>query len=202
MCCDAKQKQWAQVPLSQRIQVCQRFIDTFSNRKHDRAAEISWQMGKPLSQALGEVAGMSARVRALINMAPEALADDELAPIGDGKILRSIKKEPVGVVLTLAPWNYPLLTAVNSVVPAILAGNSVVLKHSERTPSVANAFVDAFEEAGLPKNVLTSTLCSNDVTAGAIKNPNIGFVAFTGSVKGGQSVYRVCNEIDRVSGRQ
>jgi len=186
-----QQREWRHVPLAQRIEVCTRFMEVFNNNKLSIASDISWQMGKPLSQSTGEVAGTLQRLRAMIAMAPEALADDQLPPLSNGAILRSIKKEPIGVALVLAPWNYPLLTAANAVFPAILAGNAVVLKHSERTPSAATAFVSAFEEAGLPKHLMSSVLCTNDVTAQAIRNPRVGYVAFTGSVQGGRSVHKV-----------
>jgi len=190
-CVGVQQREWRHVPLAQRIEVCTRFMEVFNNNKLSIASDISWQMGKPLSQSTGEVAGTLQRLRAMIAMAPEALADDQLPPLSNGAILRSIKKEPIGVALVLAPWNYPLLTAANAVFPAILAGNAVVLKHSERTPSAATAFVSAFEEAGLPKHLMSSVLCTNDVTAQAIRNPRVGYVAFTGSVQGGRSVYKV-----------
>lgn len=159
----------------------------FEKAKDQIAADITAQMGKPLSQAKGEVDGALARIKALIKIAPAALADETLEE--KNGFFRKITKEPVGVVLVIAPWNYPLLTAVSAVIPAVLAGNSVILKHSERTPLVGDAFQNAFNNAGA-NNLVTSIHCAHDVTAQLINNPSIGFVSFTGSVRGGRQVYQ------------
>src|SRR3989304_6304913 len=98
------------------------------------------------------------------------------------------RREPLGVVFVVAPWNYPYLTAVNAVVPALLAGNAVVLKHSAQTPLCAERFAAAFAAAGLPDGVFQVLHMSHDLTAAAIEDPNVDFVAFTGSVAGGHAV--------------
>ena len=188
------QQDWSQVPLPERIAVCQRFIDVWTSKGsadkafvEQTAVDISSQMGKPLNYARGEVGGMLERANAMVSMAPEALASKDLPKEG---FLRRIVKEPVGVVLTIAPWNYPLLTAVNSILPAILSGNSVMIKHSERTPLTGDALAKAFSMAGAPADLVQSLHCSHDVTRSVIQHPATGFVSFTGSVTGGRAVFQ------------
>lgn len=120
-------------------------------------------------------------------LAPECLAAEELPH--KANFTRRIEKLPVGVVLCIAPWNYPLLTAVNCIVPAVLAGNAVQLKHSPRTPLCAEAFERAFVAAGAPSGLVQSLACENDAVHAAIALPEVGLVSFTGSVGVGRSVH-------------
>lgn len=180
---------WKGKTLADRCALVNRYITAVLEDKDAIAKEISLQMGKPLSQARGEVNGLVDRTRALIAMAPEALATEVLPPLDNLK--RRIEKEPVGVVLAITPWNYPLLTTVNSVVPALLAGNAVVIKPSPKTPLTAvSAFVNPFLKAGAPEGIITSLNTSNTTTGDLIANPSIGFVSFTGSVATGRNIYK------------
>lgn len=160
---------------------------SFEKNKVQIATDISGQMGKPFQQAKGEVNGVFERVKAMIKLAPTALADEVLEE--KKGFYRKITKEPVGVVLVIAPWNYPLLTAANAIIPAILAGNSVIIKHSGRTPLCGNAFEQAFNEAGA-SNLVRALHCDHDVTEQVLNDAAVGFVAFTGSVNGGHQVYQ------------
>ena len=128
----------------------------------------------------------------MIDVAADALADDVMEP-KDG-FRRFIRREPLGVVLVMAPWNYPYLASVNTVVPAIVAGNSVILKVSQQTPRVAERYAEAFRDAGLPDGVFQYLHASHDDVAGMIADRRIRFVAFTGSVAGGQAVQRAASE--------
>lgn len=103
---------------------------------------------------------------------------------------RYIAKEPVGVVLVIAPWNYPFLTAVNSIVPALVAGNAVVLKHSTQTLIAGERFAQAFDEAGLPSNLFSNIFVSHDITSELLEARTFDFVNFTGSVGGGKQIER------------
>jgi len=124
----------------------------------------------------------------MIRLAEEALADVVPPPRPD--FTRFIRREPLGVVLVLAPWNYPWLTAVNAVVPALMAGNAVLLKHSEQTPTVPERMARAARAASLPEGVFQFVHTSHEGTARAIRDPRVDFVAFTGSVEGGHAVHR------------
>jgi acyl-CoA reductase-like NAD-dependent aldehyde dehydrogenase len=165
-----------------------RAVDAFVARSAEIAGEISWQMGRPASQSPREVGGFEERARYMIGIAGAALEDVDVGA-KDG-FTRFIRREPLGVVLTIAPWNYPYLTAVNSVVPALMAGNCVVLRHSAQTPLCAERIAEAFAAAGLPPGVLRVLHCGHDVAEALIAGPGVDFVAFTGSVAAGRRVQR------------
>lgn len=182
------QQSWRRVPLSERAAYCTRFVDALLAHKAAVAEELSWQIGRPIAQSPGELRGFEERARAMIALAPSALAPIDPGPKPGFE--RAIQRVPLGVVLTIAPWNYPYLTAVNSVVPALLAGNAVILKHSAQTPLVAERFAEAFLAAGLPDAVFQFVHCSHADTERLIQSPHTAFVAFTGSVAGGHAVQR------------
>ena len=173
-------------PLEERIALCERVCTTFQRNAESIAIEITRQMGKPIAEARREVATMVDRAHAMMAFAPTALAETVLPPKAGFE--RRIEKVPVGIVLDIAAWNYPLLIAVNVVVPAVLAGNAVILKHSSRTPLCGKRFADAFRDAGAPDGVVSAFAGDHDVTAAIVRCPEIGYVAFTGSVRGGREV--------------
>jgi acyl-CoA reductase-like NAD-dependent aldehyde dehydrogenase len=180
------QSRWKHTPLAERAALLTRFVDAFVARGDAIAEEISWQMGRPLASAPGEVRGLEERARYMIDIAPQALAD--VRTTDKTGFTRFIRREPLGVVLTVAPWNYPYLTAVNSVVPALLAGNTVVLKHSAQTPLCAERFAECFAGAGLPAGVFQILHMDHAGVEQAIRDEHLAFVAFTGSVGGGHAV--------------
>jgi acyl-CoA reductase-like NAD-dependent aldehyde dehydrogenase len=149
-------------------------------------------MGRPSRYAPNEVRGTLERARHMIAIAPQALADLDAGP--KENFTRFVRREPLGVVLTIAAWNYPYLIAVNSVVPALMAGNVVILKHSAQTPLCAERFASALQEAGLPHGVFQALHMSHEDTERAIRDPRVDFVAFTGSVAGGHAVQRAASE--------
>ncbi len=179
-------KRWHQVPLSERQDICTQAVDAFVANKEQIAEEITWQMGRPIAYAPGEVAGFEERARYMIEAADEALNRITI-PEKEG-FTRYIKREPLGVVFVIAPWNYPYLTAVNAIVPALLAGNTVIVKHSAQTPLCAERMVEAFQSAGLPEGVFQYLHLTHDSTTKVIQSREIDFVAFTGSVAGGEMV--------------
>ena len=185
----AAQKTWKNTPVSERMALCSKAVDAFVARKAEIAEEISWQMGRPISQAPGEVAGFEERARHMISIAESALAD--IKPEAKDGFTRYIKRVPVGVVFVVAPWNFPYLTSVNAIMPALLAGNSVVLKHSAQTPLCAERLKQAFDAAGMPEGVFQYMHLSHSDTEAVIRSPLVNFVAFTGSVPGGEMVERV-----------
>src|SRR6202034_3556678 len=124
----AAQLAWGRTPLAARCEVLGRAVDAFVAKANDIAAEITWQMGRPIRHAPGEIRGFEERARYMLNVAPEALG--RVLPADKAGFRRQIKRVPLGVVAVVAPWNYPYLTSVNAVLPALIAGNAVVLKHS------------------------------------------------------------------------
>ncbi len=187
------QDQWRRVPLAERKALCVKFIEAFRAMADDVALKMTQQMGKPLSQAQGETRTMIARAEYLIKIADATLADEYLPE--DGNLVKYIRHEPLGVVLDIVAWNYPLLIAVNVVIPSILAGNSVIIKHSSKTPSCGEAFVDAFAKAGAPTDLMQHVIASHGVIDKLIRHAGVDYVSFTGSVRGGHEVMR--SAVDR-----
>ena len=182
----AAQKSWKKVPLAERKKLCTQAVDAFVSKKDEIAEEICWQMGRPIASAAGEVAGMEERARKMINLADAGLASVKL----DEKkgFERWIQREALGVVFVIAPWNYPYLTAINAIMPAILAGNVVILKHSAQTPLCAERLYEAFVAGGLPEGVFQYLHLNHADTEIVIKDERVNHVAFTGSVPGGEMV--------------
>ena len=180
------QPAWHALGIQARGRIVAAAVDHVAAAKDEIARAITIQMGRPLRDAPGEVDGFAARARHMI-----AIADDALAPIAapaQPGFTRFISREPIGVVLTIAPWNYPLVTAVNSIVPALMAGITVILKHSDQTPLCAELIDRAFRDAGAPRGVFQYLHASHDITQRLIRAPEIGYVSFTGSVRGGRIV--------------
>jgi len=180
------QHQWRAAGIAERATVCHRAVDAFVANKADIAREITLQIGRPLRYTPNEVNGFETRARHMIGIADVALADIRPEPIAGFD--RYIKREPVGIVFVIAPWNYPLLTAVNAIVPALMAGNTVLVKHSAQTPLCAERIVAAFAAAGAPEGLVQFLHLSHQDTQQVIRDTRIGFVAFTGSVAGGVAV--------------
>lgn len=185
------QRAWKHIALAERAAICTRFVEDFVSKTAEIAAELSWQMGRPVSAAPSEVRGFEERARYMIETAEQALAYVQTQP--KPGFTRFIRREPLGVVLTIAAWNYPYLIAVNSVVPAIMAGNAVVLKHSSQTPLCAERFEQSFHAAGSPTGVFQVLHMDHASTERAITDPRVDFVAFTGSVDGGHAIQRAAS---------
>jgi acyl-CoA reductase-like NAD-dependent aldehyde dehydrogenase len=182
------QRDWARLPVAARAEAMTRFVDAFVANKEAIAEELTWQMGRPIRYTPGEVRGFEERARMMIRLAPEALAD---VPVSEkAGFRRWIRRSALGVVLVVAPWNYPYLTAVNAVVPALMAGNAVILKHAAQTPLCAERFVEAARAAGLPAGLLQFLHLSHEQVAEVIRSPEIAHVCFTGSVPGGAAMER------------
>ena len=177
---------WKRKPLEQRQALLQRFVELAVRDQDAIASELTMQIGRPIRDGAGEVRGWLERGHKMIELSREALADVE--PSARPGSTRFIRHEPLGLVLTLAPWNYPWLTTVNSIVPALLAGNTVLLKHSEQTPLVAERMLAAAAEAGLPDAVFQVLHLTHEQVAEVVADDRVAFVAFTGSVEGGHAI--------------
>jgi acyl-CoA reductase-like NAD-dependent aldehyde dehydrogenase len=188
----AAQHGWRGTRIEERAALLGRFCAEFERRGAAIAQGLSWQMGRPIRFAPSEVRGTLERARYMISAAAPALAD--LDPGPKPGFRRFIRREPLGVVFTVAAWNYPYLIAVNSVVPALMAGNAVVLKHSAQTPLAAEVFAECFAAAALPAGLFQVLHLSHEDTERVIGDARVDFVAFTGSVAGGRSVQRAAAE--------
>lgn len=182
----AASKAWRRTKLADRIALCDAALSAMLAEADSIAADISTMMGKPLSQARGEVNGMAERARTMMKLAPAALADIQLSP--KEKFERRIVKEALGVVLDMPAWNYPLLTAVNAVFPAVLAGNAVVIRHSPRSLLCGNHFARAFRSAGGPEHLVSAVMCDHETAEGLVRDARVDHVVFTGSTFGGHRI--------------
>lgn len=180
------QKQWQQTSIDERARICEAAVQYFEEKQTQIAEEIAWQMGRPIAFAGAEVNGLAERARHMIASAEQSLAD--IVPAKQEGFNRFIRRQPLGTVFTIAPWNYPLLTAVNSIVPALMAGNSVILKPSAQVPLCGEHFTQAFEATGIPEGVIQNLFLSHADTEKIIGSREMDFVCFTGSVAAGQRI--------------
>ena len=189
------QREWRQTTVAERVTVCRRAADWLVERADELGRELTWQMGRPVAYSPNELKrGFAERVAYMCDIAARALADVEPWVVDPKENFRRfIRREPLGTVLVLAPWNYPWLASVNAVVPALLAGNAVVLKIAPQTPLVAERYAQSFAAAGLPEGVFQFLHLDHDQVAEVIGDERIQFVAFTGSVAGGRAIQQAAS---------
>jgi acyl-CoA reductase-like NAD-dependent aldehyde dehydrogenase len=187
------QKIWCSTPIAKRAAVIERMVQVMERDALEIATELTWQMGRPVRYTPNEILrGFQERARYMSSIAADNLSDIATPQVNG--ITKWIRREPLGTVLVVAPWNYPYLTAVNSIVPALLAGNTVVLKHASQTMLCAERLQAAFDVAGLPAGVFQHVHASHSAVDSMIKDSRINFVVFTGSVDGGTSMERSAAE--------
>ena len=183
----AAQKEWARTTLAERAAVVGRFLDALKAMNTDVTRELALQMGRPVRYG-GELRSLTERVEHMVAIAPESLAP--IRPPPKEGYTREIRRVPLGLVLVVAPWNYPYLTAVNTIVPALMAGNAVLLKAASQTILTGERFQQALDQAGLPKGLFRHLVLTHDDTARLISGGHVQHVAFTGSVEGGCAIER------------
>jgi acyl-CoA reductase-like NAD-dependent aldehyde dehydrogenase len=179
------QREWAAVPLGARAEALLAFLDALKTANAEIVPELAWSMGRPVRYG-GELRGVEERVRHMASIAEAALAP--VMPDEKTGFRRVIKREPLGVVLVIAPWNYPYLTAVNAVVPALIAGNAVILKTAAQTLLTGDRFQAAMDRAGLPGGLFQHLPLSHDHVARMLASGEVDHVNFTGSVEGGKAI--------------
>jgi acyl-CoA reductase-like NAD-dependent aldehyde dehydrogenase len=183
----AAQAAWRKVPVAERSKLALKFMDALLAMNQEVVPELALQMGRPVRYG-GEFRPVEERVRYMVDIAEESLAD--LVPKAKDGFKRFIRRDPVGVVLVVAPWNYPYLTAINTIVPAIIAGNAVILKHASQTILAGERFQQAMDRAGAPKGLFRTLVLGHDDTARIISSGSVDHVNFTGSVEGGRTIER------------
>ena len=181
------QKSWAKRPLEERVQLVLKGVARLNEMVDEVVPEIAWQMGRPIKYG-GEFRGFNERSNYVASIAADALKP--LVIEESDRFERRIEREPHGVVFVIAPWNYPYMTAINTVAPALMAGNTVVLKHAQQTLLVGERMVRAFVEAGVPEDVFQNLFLDHQTTSALIAAGNFNFINFTGSVEGGRSIER------------
>ena len=184
----AAQKAWAARPLDERIALVKAGVAHMTAKKDEIARELAEQMGRPIRFGAGEFGGVNARTDYMAGIAAETLAPKVIEDTDAFR--RYIAREALGVVFVIAPWNYPFLTAINTIVPALIAGNSVVLKHASQTLLVGERLAEGFHAAGIPADVFQNVVLDHATTERLIGARAFDFVNFTGSVGGGQAIER------------
>jgi len=180
------QGEWKKVSVAERARILTKCVESFISKKDTIVDQLAWQMGRPVKFGAGEIGGFEERANHMI-----AIAEGSLKPVAvDEKegFTRYIKREPLGVVFTIAPWNFPYMTAVNSIVPALISGNAVILKHATQTHLCGETMQQAFEEAGLPTGLFQLVTATHQFAADLIQSGGVHYVAFTGSVPGGAAI--------------
>ncbi len=187
------QQSWRNTSLLEKAEICAKAVDYLVDRADAIGEELTWQMGRPVRYTPFEITrGFQERARYMIRIAEETLGD--LVIEESVNFRRFIRPEPLGLIMVLAPWNYPYLTSVNAIIPALMAGNAVLLKHAQQTPLCAERYAEAFTQAGLPEGVFQYLHLDHDQVARIIGDPRISYVAFTGSVAGGKAVQKSIGE--------
>ncbi len=183
----AAQKAWAARPLADRVGLVRAGVAKLNEMKTRVVEELAWQMGRP-TRFGGEYGGVNARTDYMAEIAAQTLAPTVIED--SDAFRRMILREPVGVVFIMAPWNYPYLTTINTLIPALIAGNSVILKHFSQTLLVGERLAEAFHAAGIPEDVFQNVVLDHPTTEALIAARAFNFINFTGSVGGGQAVER------------
>ncbi|NEJ90658.1 aldehyde dehydrogenase family protein [Rhizobium leguminosarum] len=181
------QKAWAKRPLEERVQLVLKGAARLNEMSDVVVPELAWQMGRPVKYG-GEYKGFNERSNYVASIAADALAPVVVEE--SERFERRIEREAHGVVFVVAPWNYPYMTAINTIAPALMAGNTVVLKHASQTLLVGERLVQAFIEAGVPEDVFQNVFLDHETTSALIAAGSFNFVNFTGSVEGGRSMER------------
>ncbi len=190
---NAARRQWRDTPLEERIAICRKALQYILDHEQEIAQEITWQMGRPIRYSGFEITkGFKERAEYMMDVSQKALSDIHAGEMPGFQ--RFIRREPLGTVFVMAPWNYPFLTSINAIFPALLAGNTVVLKHSGQTPLCAERYAAAFRVADLPKGVFQYLHLSHEQVGKVIADERIDYVAFTGSVPGGKAVQLAANQ--------
>jgi acyl-CoA reductase-like NAD-dependent aldehyde dehydrogenase len=183
----AAQADWAARPVSERIALVRKAGEIIGQQKDRMATELAHQMGRPIRYG-GEYGGFNERLTYMADVAEESLAPMQIED--SDAFRRLIKRTPWGTVLVIAPWNYPYMTAINTVAPALIAGNTVILKHAGQTLAVGDHLAEAFHAAGVPEDVFQNLVLDHDTTSALLSERAVDFVNFTGSVGGGQAIER------------
>ncbi len=183
---------WKNTNLDERKKLISKFVDSFLENNKEIEEELCKQMGRPISQCSGEMRGFEERAKYMIENAPRAL--EKVISKTDSEFDNYILKDPLGTIFVIAPWNYPYNTSVNSIVPSMLAGNCVILKHSSQTPLCAEQLLKAANNAGIPKNVFQILHLDHASTSKIISDKRIDHVLFTGSVSGGREVKKAIGQ--------
>ena len=181
------QKDWANLDVKERVKLLSNFVEDFLSREDIICEELCRQVGRPISQAAGELKGFKERADYMLSIAEKKLENIDVTK--DNNFKNYIKRRALGVVFVIAPWNFPYLVAVNSIIPAMASGNTVILKHSAQTPLCAEQLYQSAKKT-LPKDVFNYLHLNHEDGLKVVSDKRINFVSFTGSVKAGYDVQK------------
>ena len=184
--------EWRNTPLKERKKILTKFVNSFLENKKEIEEELCRQMGRPISQCAGEMAGFEERARYMIDKSEQAL--ENIISKKNDEFDNFITKDPLGTIFIIAPWNYPYNTSVNSIIPSLLSGNTIIFKHSSQTPLCAEQLFKAANLSGLPKGIFQFLHLDHLSTSKIISDERIDHVLFTGSVSGGRQVKKAIGE--------
>ncbi len=183
----AVQRSWARNSIADRAATVMKAFDALEAMNNEVVVEIARMMGRPIRYG-GEIGGVRERAGYMAEIAEDALAPFVVED--SDAFRRAILREPLGVVFVVAPWNYPYLTAINAIAPALIAGNAVVLKHATQTMLAGERLATAFQAAGLPEGLFANVHLTHDDTSDLIAARSFDFINFTGSVNAGKQIER------------
>src|SRR3989338_8976156 len=183
--CDDAFMQWKSTDVSARASYFRRLAQVLRHNRDKYARLMTLEMGKPIKQSLTEVEKCAWTAEVYADNAAKWLEEEIVQ--ADGK-KHFVAYEPLGVVLSIMPWNFPFWQAFRFGIPTLLAGNASVLKHSNVVPQCAMAIEDSFREAGFPENIFRSVIADRETIAQLIKSDIIKGVSFTGSTHAGARV--------------
>jgi len=178
---------WALTPLDSRIEIIRRYAALLADRKPEMAELISREVGKPLWDATGEATAMANKIEISLKAFEERTGTREAV---NGAITSRLTHRPHGVMAVFGPYNFPGHLPNGHIVPALIAGNTIVFKPSEITPAVAEFMVKIWDEAGLPSGVLNLIQGGRETGAALVASHGIDGLLFTGSAKTGMAISR------------
>ena len=180
--------EWASRPLAVRVEAFRRFINVVRS-KHDVFADtIARETGKPLWEARTEVDAIMAKVEISVTSYNERTAQRRLD--GDMRNRQALRHKPHGIMAVLGPYNFPAHLPNGHIIPALIAGNAVVFKPSEKTPATGKMLVECYHAAGVPSGVVRCVIGGPEAGKALVGHPDIDGVLFTGSARTGIAINR------------
>lgn len=179
---------WRKTPLNQRLVFLGNLSIALENQKESLATQMTTEMGKPIAESRSEIEKCVLLCRYYVEKSPIFL---RAKTIQTDALHSSVRFDPIGTILGIMPWNFPLWQVFRCAVPAIAAGNCFLLKHALNVMGCAISIQNVFEEAGFPKGVFLNTIARHEDIAKIITHPQIAGVALTGSVAAGSAVAKI-----------
>ncbi len=180
---------WRTTTLEERAALLRRVADAYAEQRDELAAIITREMGKPIRQSGYEIDIVCSIYRYYADQGAGFLADEELEVVAGGTAV--VRKEPVGVLLGIMPWNFPYYQVARFAAPNLMIGNTILLKHAPQCPESALAMERIFREAGAPEGAYVNVFATNDQVADVIADPRVQGVSLTGSERAGAAVAEV-----------